>query len=246
MALRADMLARGARDRLAADPERLARFEALLAAAKQIGPLTETHNYWIDRMAQSRLRRIARRVGARLVDAGVLASTDDVFYLDRVEIAAVLREPGDRRTLVLERRAEHARRLGTRPPAKVGKPSDDGDGDRFDGSTIVSEHVDEVRGTGASAGIARGPARVVIDQSAFGTVQPGDIIVCPSSNPSWVPLFAIAGGLVTDTGGVLSHAGVVAREFGLPAVVGTREGTARIADGRMVEIDGSSGVVRLL
>ena len=67
-----------------------------------------------------------------------------------------------------------------------------------------------------------------------------------SSNPSWVPLFAIAGGLITDTGGVLSHAAVVAREFGLPAVVGTGDATARIANGRMVELDGSSGTVRLL
>ena len=80
----------------------------------------------------------------------------------------------------------------------------------------------------------------------FGRIQPGDIIVCPSSNPSWVPVFAIAGGLVTNTGGVLSHAAVVAREFGLPAVVGTGDATARIADGRTVEIDGTRGTVRLL
>jgi pyruvate,water dikinase len=246
MALRADMLARGARDRLAGDPERLARFEELLAAARQIGPLTETHNYWIDRMVQSRLRRFAWRVGARLVEARVLGAVDDILFLRRAEVPELLRRPEDRRTVVAERRAEHEHRSGTRPPAKVGRPSDDEDGDRFEGSTIKAGSADEVRGTGASAGIVRGPARVVIDQAAFRNVQPGDIIVCFSSNPSWVPLFAIAGGLVTDTGGVLSHAGVVAREFGLPAVVGTREGTVKIADGQMVEVDGSSGVVRLL
>ena len=245
--MRADMLARGARERLANEPERLARFEELLAAAKQIGALTETHNYWIDRMAQSCLRRFVWRVGARLVETGAIDATEDVLYLHRSEVPDVLRDRADRRPVIAERRAEHARRVGTKPPAKVGKPSDDtDDGDRFDGKVVKSERDDEVRGTGASAGIARGPARVVIDQSAFGNVQPGDIIVCPSSNPSWVPLFAIAGGLVTDTGGVLSHAAVVAREFGLPAVVGTHGGTAKIADGRLVEIDGSSGVVRLL
>ncbi len=89
-------------------------------------------------------------------------------------------------------------------------------------------------------------ARVTLTQADFEAVRPGDIIVCPSSNPSWVPLFAIAGGLITNTGGVLSHAAVVAREFALPAVVGTGDATTRIADGRLVEIDGSSGVVRLL
>jgi pyruvate,water dikinase len=92
----------------------------------------------------------------------------------------------------------------------------------------------------------RGPARVTLSQADFGSVEPGDIIVCPSSNPSWVPVFTIAGGLITDTGGVLSHAAVVAREFALPAVVGTGDATRRIADGRLVELDGTSGVVRLL
>jgi pyruvate,water dikinase len=87
---------------------------------------------------------------------------------------------------------------------------------------------------------------VILDQGSFGSVEPGDIIVCPSSNPSWVALFAIAGGLITNTGGVLSHAAVVAREFALPAVVGTGDATTRIANGRTVELDGSTGIVRLL
>ena len=132
------------------------------------------------------------------------------------------------------------------PPRRVGKPAEDGGGDRFDGVRLTSSDPDELRGTGASAGIVRGPARVTLTQADFEAVRPGDIIVCPSSNPSWVPLFAIAGGLITNTGGVLSHAAVVAREFGLPAVVGTGDATTRIADGRLVELDGSSGIVRLL
>ena len=103
-----------------------------------------------------------------------------------------------------------------------------------------------LRGTGASAGVVTGPARVTLSQDDFGRIEPGDVIVCPSSNPSWVPVFTIAAGLVTNTGGVLSHAAVVAREFGLPAVVGTGDATTRIADGRLVEIDGTTGIVRLL
>ena len=99
---------------------------------------------------------------------------------------------------------------------------------------------------GASAGVVTGTARVTLSPADFERIRPGDIIVCPSSNPSWVPVFAIAGGLVTNTGGVISHAAVVAREFGLPAVVGTVDATTRIADGRSVEIDGTRGTVRLL
>jgi pyruvate,water dikinase len=111
---------------------------------------------------------------------------------------------------------------------------------------VASTGGDVLNGKGASAGVVRGPARVTLSQEDFGRIQPGDIIVCPSSNPSWVPVFTIAGGLVTNTGGVLSHAAVVAREFGLPAVVGIGDATTRIADGRLVEIDGTAGTVRLL
>lgn len=246
LAERAESLAARARERLVDDPERARTFEATLAAARLIGPITETHNYWIDRMVQSLIRRLAMRIGARLVRDGVIRTRDDVLYLHVDEITELLRSPANRHALVSERRADHAYWAARRPPRKLGKPAEDGDGDRFDGVRIASTDPNEVRGTGASAGLARGPARVVLDQATFGAVQPGDIIVCTSSNPSWVPLFAIAGGLVTDTGGVLSHAGVVAREFGLPAVVGTRDGTTRIADGRLVELDGSTGVVRLL
>jgi pyruvate,water dikinase len=77
-------------------------------------------------------------------------------------------------------------------------------------------------------------------------IQPGDVIVAPSSKPSWVPLFAIAAGLVTNTGGILCHAAVVAREFGLPAVVGVSSATSTIRDGAMLEIDGREGTVRSL
>jgi pyruvate,water dikinase len=111
---------------------------------------------------------------------------------------------------------------------------------------VESGVANELRGTGASAGIARGPARLVLSPEDFARVQGGDIIVCPASNPSWVPVFASAAGLVTNTGGVLSHAAVVAREFGLPAVVGTQNATDRIAEGSTVEIDGTLGVVRIL
>ena len=236
---------------LADDPERLAQFEELLGHARRIGPLTEVHNYWIDRRAQSVLRRFAMRVGGRLADIGVIAAPADVLFLHRDEVPRLLREGGAVRELVESRRAEYTHWSTVRPPRKVGKTSDPepsgaANADRFEGRRIESTVADEIRGTGASAGIARGPARLTLTQEDFGAVQPGDIIVCPSSNPAWVPLFAIAGGLITNTGGVLSHAAVVAREFALPAVVGTFDATTRIADGRLVEIDGTTGIVRLL
>jgi phosphohistidine swiveling domain-containing protein len=235
-------LREGAADR----SDELATFERALSAAREIGHISETHNYWIDRMAQATLRRLAVRVGTRLVNANVMAAADDVFYLRRDEVRELILAPRDCRPLVVARRAEHLRQRRLTPLPWVGQPPEEGSGNRFDTPERQDQAHEEVRGAGASAGIARGPARVARGQEDFERIQPGDVIVCPSSNPSWVPLFSIAAGLVTDTGGVLSHAAVVARELGLPAVVGTRDATRRIADGRLVEVDGAAGIVRLL
>ena len=246
LAREADRLADGVRVRLADQPERLAEFERLLGLARKIGPLTEGHNYWIDRMVQARLRTFVMRVGARLARDGVIERPEDVLYLRRAEVPDLLRSPVDRRDVVADRRAEHQRWRTVKPPSKIGKPNDAEPSGRFGGARFAKEDEAIVRGTGASAGTASGPARIVLGPDDFGRVQPGDIIVAPSSNPSWVPLFSIAGGLVTNTGGVLSHAAVVARELDLPAVVGTGDATTRIADGQMLELDGTTGFVRLL
>jgi pyruvate,water dikinase len=243
----ADELADRVRARLAERPDDLAEFERLLAAGREVGPLTEIHNYWIDRLVQARLRRFVLQVGARLVALGVIATADDILYLRYAEVRDRLRHPSSAEALVAERRAEHRRRTGLTPPMKVGHvPDAPPETDRFDGARYTPTDATHLRGTGASAGIVRGVARVVLGPHDFDKVEPGDLIVAPSSNPSWVPLFAIAGGLLTNTGGVLCHAAVVAREFGLPAVVGLGDATTRIADGAMVELDGSTGLVRIL
>jgi pyruvate,water dikinase len=243
----ADQLADAVRADLVGQPERFERFEHLLMRAREIGPLTEGHNYWIDRMAQSHLRRLSTAVGRRLAREGRIELADDVFFLDHADIATGLTSAVDLRPIVEERKAIHERQRRIRPPAIVGTGREaPPDADRFDGVRVESTVANELRGTGASAGIARGPARLVLSPQDFALVQQGDIIVCPASNPSWVPVFASAAGLVTNTGGVLSHAAVVAREFGLPAVVGTGDATERIAEGSTVEIDGTLGTVRIL
>ncbi|MBI3745050.1 MAG: hypothetical protein HY264_00715 [Chloroflexi bacterium] len=246
LAAEADQLADTVRERLRGRPEERERFETVLALSREVGPLTEVHNYWIDRMAQARIRALSIRVGARLAAVSCLDAPDDVLYLHRPEIRELIEHPADRRALVAERRAIHARQAALKPPAFVGAPRRSSEPDRFDGAARVSDEADVLLGTGASAGIVRGPARVTLSPADFGRIRAGDVIVCPSSNPSWVPVFTLAAGLVTNTGGILSHAAVVAREFGLPAVVGVGDATTRIADGREVEIDGTTGSVRLL
>ncbi len=243
----ADTLADRVRTVLADRPENLAKFEQLLADARTVGPLTEIHNYWIDRLVQACLRSFALRVGARLVEAGVIGQPEDVLYLSRDEVPDLLHAPVDRRATVAARRAEHALQKAMKPPRVVGKPLTPPEkADRFDGARFDAELDGTMRGTGASFGVVRGVARIVLGPEHFKKVIPGDVIVAPSSNPSWVPLFSVAGGLLTNTGGVLCHAAVVAREFGLPAVVGLGDATTRIPDGAFVELNGTTGLVRIL
>ena len=103
-----------------------------------------------------------------------------------------------------------------------------------------------LRGVGASAGVARGPARLIRDLGEFGKFRPGDVLVCQASNVSWIPLFTSAAAVVTEVGGALSHAAVVAREFGVPAVVGTAIALSTLVDGEPLEVDGGLGIVRRL
>jgi pyruvate,water dikinase len=243
----AEALADGVRARLADRPDELARFEQVLADARAVGPLTEVHNYWIDRLVQALVRAFALRVGARLGGADVISDPDDIFYLRRTEVEQLLREPADRQATVTERRLEHEWQKTLIAPYRIGKPPDEpAEPDRFDGARFAPGADGTLRGTGASPGIGVGTARVVLGVADFGKVRPGDVIVAPSSNPSWIPLFTVAGGVLTNTGGVTCHAAVVAREFGLPAVVGLGDATTRIPDGALVELDGTTGHVRIL
>jgi pyruvate,water dikinase len=104
----------------------------------------------------------------------------------------------------------------------------------------------EIRGFAASNGIAEGPARVVKSVEEIGRLQKGDILVCPITNPTWAPIFQKISGAVSDIGGSMSHAAIVAREYGLPAVVGTGTATSRIKDGQRIRVDGGRGVVTIL
>jgi len=103
-----------------------------------------------------------------------------------------------------------------------------------------------LRGIGASAGQVTGTARVLAGPADFGRLQPGDVLVASITTPAWTTLFAMAGGVVTDVGGPLSHSSIVAREYGIPAVLGTNVATRRIRDGARVRVDGEAGTVTLL
>jgi pyruvate,water dikinase len=113
-------------------------------------------------------------------------------------------------------------------------------------TTNPTDAPDAIVGVPASGGRASGPVRVLHSIDEYDRVQIGDVLVAPMTAPAWTPLFDRLAAIVTDTGGVAAHASIVAREYGLPAVVGTADATRRLRDGDMVEVDGSAGLVRRL
>jgi phosphohistidine swiveling domain-containing protein len=233
------------------------QFGSLLKAAQDSTVLSEDHGFWIDFHAMARVRRVLLEFGRRFAEAGVLEQPDDVFHLtlDELSETAGKLPDLDRRELVVQRKAEieHFRAiqpplaLGTPPP---GPPPDD-PGSRALGKFFGTppqppSEPDVLQGSPGSPGVVRGPARVLQSLSEAAEIQQGEVLVAETTAPPWTPLFATVAAVVTDTGGILSHCAVVAREYRIPAVVGAAMATATIRDGQTVEVDGDAGIVRVL
>lgn len=183
----------------------------------------------------------ARRLGELLTARGVIDDPADVFFLTFDELAA--RGEGPHQEAVTRRRALYTRRLAQRlPKSWVGLP------EVIETATDTVERAPAgavITGVAASAGVAEGRARVVRDPATT-DLDDGDILVCEATDPSWVSLFLVAGAVVTDFGGMLSHGPIVARELGIPCVCGTENGSARIRDGQRIRVDGSQGTVEVV
>ena len=242
-----------AREALADRPRLLRQFERLLGRA-QLAARRREEQIADFSLAWPVMRRAIGRLGDAQVADGVIATAEQVHFLTRTEVDAAL--AGDRTPLSAaadRRRAAwlaHTRlvpplRFGTLPPMI----------DRFlsDATDAIRGSLGEAGATGdavvgipVSPGRAQGPARVVRTLDEAQRVSAGDVLVAPLTAPAWTPLFGRIAAIVTDTGGVAAHASIVAREYGLPAVVGTGDATLRIRDGELVEVDGSTGIVRRL
>ena len=187
-------------------------------------------------------RRLALEEGARLVAAGRMGAPDDVFMLQLSELlAAADSTTGDLRPLVAERRAELALDANRKPPLTMTSQGE-----------ILTVKADlsklppgAMLGTPASAGVVEGLARVITDPSQQ-VLNAGEILVAPFTDPGWTPLFVHAAGLVTEVGGLMTHGSVVAREYGIPAVVSVDNATTRIRSGMRLRVDGSTGIVMIL
>jgi phosphoenolpyruvate synthase/pyruvate phosphate dikinase len=151
------------------------------------------------------------------------------------------------RPRIAARQVEHRADRRIMPPDFLGAPPAPQDWvDRYEGPPVpLKAKRGELRGIGASPGVVKSAARVAHTLEEGLVLNQGEILVCATADPNWTPLFALAAALVTDAGGSLCHAAVVAREYGIPAVVGTHTATRTIVTGQVVEVDGAAGVVRL-
>jgi pyruvate,water dikinase len=244
------------------------RFERALARAERAYPVREDNEFFTVSVPLALLRYRLLEIGRRLAARGQLGRRDDVFFLTADEARAALQDGESRTALVTRRKAERAFAEQHPGPASYGK--DPGPPPSLDAlpaearflMTALLWYLDRVIGAASSSraqqagaqvldGIAAspgrytGPARVVMDEFDFGKLRPGDVLVCPVTSPVWSVLFPSIGALVTDTGGLLSHPAIIAREYGVPAVVATGNATALLRDGQAVTVDGATGRIEV-
>ena len=214
---------------------RLARF--LLRRARLIAGLREQPKFQIMRLFGIG-HAMLEGVGADLARRGLIVEARDVFFLTLPEARRAVSGEDFRATIAV-RKADYARERGRRHVPRILLS------DGADAETELPGAADgAIRGTPASPGTARGTARVIL--SPIGArLEPGEVLVAPSTDPGWTPLFLTASALVMEMGGMMSHGAVVAREYGIPAVVGVPDATGRIATGASVTVDGSAGTVAL-
>ena len=259
------------RELLGSEQEREA-YDQMIALAHRVFPYVEGHKFYCEHWYTNLFFNKIREFGSLLAAYGFFADPEDVFQLTHYELEAAIidlmtswsngsppRGPDHWPQIVSERRAAIAEWAKHSPPPALGPVPD-----VIDDPAIVMlwgitrESLEswlrdasggdsrELRGFAASSGVVEGPACVVKSVEEIARVRQGDILVCQITNPTWAPIFQKIAGAVSDIGGSMSHAAIVAREYGLPAVVGTGTATSRIKDGQRIRVDGGRGVVTIL
>jgi phosphohistidine swiveling domain-containing protein len=253
------------------DPAAVAAFDQNLGLARTVFPYVESHNFYVEHWYHTLFWNKVRSLGALLADHRFLDDADDVFYLQRHEVSDALvdmrlawaagsvgRGPGYWPPIVARRkRIMEAMRRFSPPPALGAVPEAITEPMTIMLWGITTERVREwaaddrdagssLTGFAGSPGVVEGPARVILEIERLGELEPGEILVAPVTSPSWTPVFGKIGAAVSDIGGIMSHAAIVSREYGLPAVVGTGNATSRIKTGDRLRVDGDRGTVTIL
>jgi pyruvate,water dikinase len=229
----------------------------LLSVLQKMWPITESHQFYLDQLSFVHSRFLYLEYGRRFAEAGSLLAPGDVFFLTAEELLEAAQEQGrgDLNSAVMERRKLLEEWKGFQPPRFLGKPPPesgevrDSQMERVFGITRgpqMERRATEVIGLAGAPGQVKGTVRILESVQQGELLKPGDILVTRTTTPAWTSLFGLIGGLVTQSGGVLCHGAVVAREYGIPAVVGARRAIDTLKDGDLVLVDGTLGRVVLL
>ena len=244
------------KDRSAEDKK---KFEDALALNLAMLPLTPDHHFYFDQGTYARMRVVLLRVGRKMVELNLLDDPEDIMYLEYEQLRRYVGDadnyPG--RKILADAKAEVIKARSITPRDWVGTVTQAnmyeepyhtlwGYPEKFERESGPAKVKGTINGLGASPGVVEGIAHIVKSPAEFNEVKSGEIIVCIMTNPAWVVVFSKITGIVTDSGGVLSHSAVVAREFMIPAVVGTSSATREIKTGDKIRVDGDTGVVTIL
>ena len=230
---------------LASSPRRLRAFRKILADAQHLVPLREEQVAELT-IAWPVMRRAVSRIGEALASRGLIGEPDDIFFLTRDEVLSAIGDGAAAHVDVANRRSTREQQARLMPPLLVGRLNPFVE-KLFAGMSrlfgAAPSDTALVSGTPASPGRASGPVRVIRGPEEFDELKLGEILVAPITAPAWTPLFTRAAAVVTDVGSPAAHASIVAREYGIPAVVGCGDATARLRNGMRVTVDGSTGNV---
>ena len=250
---------------MVSDPEELAKLKRYLELCVGMAPITPDHHFYIDQGIYSHLRVAFIQIGKAMVREGILEDPEDIFMLKYQEIRCACCSDYPVKELVKERRAEMDAAWKIQPKLWYGTATEwqltaepyktlwgypqvfeAEQAEEAESASATGSAGTALKGIPGCPGVVEGIAHLVSDPSELDDVKPGEILVCKMTNPAWVVAFSKIAGLVTDTGGALSHPAVVAREFNVPCVVGTRKATQAIQNGDTIRVDGSTGVVEVV
>ncbi|PCK19873.1 phosphotransferase [Bacillus pumilus] len=226
------------------------KFGKLYHFALKAANIRDDHHFYIDAMLDAKARLYLLKIGELLVQKGAIHHQEDLWYLYDEEVHKALTTSITYDSVIQQRKIEMKENETIQPPAYTGTPSEAEleQVERMLGSLREDENNtdDLIHGIGASSGIVSGRVKVITCADEFSQFQKDDILVCKTTTPLWTSLFRDAKAVITDSGGILSHSAIIAREYMMPAVLGTRIATEKLQSGDLVTVDGSNGRIQLL
>ncbi|MGO1989791.1 PEP-utilizing enzyme, partial [Mammaliicoccus vitulinus] len=233
--------------------EKKEEFKQYYEWALNVSNIDDDHHFYMDEMPTAKVRLCLLHLGDFLVTENIIEDNQDIFYLYLDELETVLKKPESLTKLIFERKVEYQNNLSLEAPSSYGTPPSHSENkmdiisERSSGNTLNNEisTSEYIKGLAGSKGTYTGAVKIINNEEEFNKLEDGDVLVTHMTTPAWSVLFLRSGAIVTNVGGLLSHPGINAREYQIPAVLGTKNATTELKDGDIVTVDGTNGCVTL-